>query len=122
CHWFYPMRLDHLVAVLLQAVSIYFGYCLLGNLLSIYAPIAIRPTNGMPIPGQGAKTFLQVLMLIVFPIPLSVVLLPLGIEYAMQAFDWHAEFPAFLMLSVVQAVLTLWLYAKALGSQGLLLQ
>lgn len=122
CHWFYPLRVDHLVAVLLQAVSIYFAYCLLGNLLSIYAPIAIRPTSGMPLPGQGAKTFLQMLMFIVFPIPLSVVLVPLGIEYGMNALGWHARFPAFLAFSVAQAALTLWLYRKLLDSQGRLLQ
>ena len=121
-HWFYPLRLDHLVAVLVQTVSIYLVYCLLGNLLSIYAPVAIRPTSGMPIPGQGSKMLLQMLMLIVFSIPLSVVLVPLGIEYAMQALDWHTWFPAFLALSLLQAALALWLYLALLGSEGMLLQ
>lgn len=121
-HWFFPLRLDHLVAVLVQNVSVYFLYCLAGNLSSVYAPVAIRPTSGMPIPGQGAKTTLMTLMVIVFSIPISLVLIPLGIEYAMQALDWHAWFPAFLVLSLVQAGAALWLYAKLLGSQGDLLQ
>jgi ABC-2 type transport system permease protein len=121
-HWFFPLRLDHVVAVLVQNISIYFLYCLAGNLSSVYAPVAIRPTSGMPLPGQGAKTILLTLMVIVFSIPLSLVLIPLGIEYAMYALDWHAWFPAFLVLSLVQAGVTLWLYLTLLRSQGDLLQ
>jgi ABC-2 type transport system permease protein len=121
-HWFFPLRFDHLVAVLVQNVSIYFLYCLAGNISSVYAPVAIRPTSGMPLPGQGAKTMLLTLMVIVFSIPLSAVLIPLGVEYAMHALDWHAWFPAFLVLTFVQAGVTLWLYVTLLRSQGDLLQ
>jgi hypothetical protein len=121
-HWFFPLRLDHLVAVLVQNISVYFLYCLAGNLSSVYAPVAIRPTSGMPLPGQGAKTILLTLMVIVFSIPLSLVLIPLGVEYAMHVLEWHAWFPAFLVLSLVQAGVTLWLYATLLRSQGDLLQ
>jgi hypothetical protein len=121
-HWFFPLRVDHLIAVLVQNISIYFLYCLAGNISSIYAPVAIRPTSGMPLPGQGAKTLLLTLMIIVFSIPLSLVLIPLGIEYAMQALQWHAWFPAFLVLSLVQGGVTLCLYATLLRSQGVLLQ
>jgi hypothetical protein len=121
-HWFFPLRFDHFLAVLVQNISIYFLYCLAGNLSSVYAPVAIRPTSGMPIPGQGAKTILMTVMVIVFSIPLSLVLIPLGIEYTMQALDWHAWFPAFLVGSLVQVAVSLWLYAKLLGSQGFVLQ
>ena len=121
-HWFFPLRFDHLVAVLVQTISIYFLYCLAGNLTSVYAPVAIRPTSGMPLPGQGAKTILTMLMGIVFSIPLTAVLIPLGVEYAMHALDWHAWFPAFLVLSLVQAGVSLWLYVALLRSQGDLLQ
>src|SRR5690606_8960163 len=86
-HWFFPLRIDHFAAVLMQTISVYFVYCLLGNLLSIYAPVAVRPTNGMPLPGQGAKMILQMLMIIVFAIPLSGVFIPLGIGYALHVLN-----------------------------------
>jgi ABC-2 type transport system permease protein len=121
-HWFFPLRFDHLVAVLVQNISIYFLYCLAGNLSSVYAPFAVRPTSGMPLPGQGAKSSLMTLLVIVFSMPLSLVLIPLGIEYAMHVLDWHAWFPAFLVFSLVQAAVTLWLYATLLHAQGHLLQ
>jgi ABC-2 type transport system permease protein len=121
-HWFFPLRVDHLVAVVIQNISVYFLYCLAGNLSSVYAPVAIRPTSGMPLPGQGAKTVLLTLMVIVFSLPLSALLIPLGIEYAMHVLDWHAWFPAFLVLSLVQVGVTLWLYVTLLRSQGDLLQ
>jgi hypothetical protein len=121
-HWFFPLRVDHLVAVVIQNISVYFLYCLAGNLSSVYAPVAIRPTSGMPLPGQGAKTVLLTLMVIVFSIPLTAVLIPLGIEYAMHSLDWHAWFPTFLVLSLVQVGVTLYFYVTLLRSQGDLLQ
>jgi hypothetical protein len=121
-HWFFPLRFDHLVAVLVQTISMYFLYCLAGNLTSVYAPVAVRPTSGMPLPGQGAKTILTMVMGLVLSIPLTAVLIPLGVEYAMHALDWYAWFPAFLVLSLVQAGVTLWLYLTLLRSQGDLLQ
>ncbi len=121
-HWFQPLRPDHLVAVLAQSISVYLVMCMLGNALSIYAPIAVRPTNGMPIPGQGAKMLLQMAMLFVFAIPLGLTLIPFGIEYAIHAMGGRSELPIFLVLSLIQVALVVWLYLNVLTSQGMLLQ
>ncbi len=121
-HWFQPLRSDHLAAVIAQSISVYLVMCMLGNAMSIYVPIAIRPTNGMPIPGQGAKMFLQMAMLFAFAIPLGLTLIPFGIEYAINVVGGRSELPIFLALSLIQAILVVWLYLKVLTPQGDLLQ
>src|SRR4029450_1029089 len=51
--WSSPMRLDHLVALLFQLVSMYLLFCLAGNLLSIIGPLALKPGSGMPAGHHG---------------------------------------------------------------------
>lgn len=120
--WHSPMRLDHLLAVLVQMVPVYLLFCLAGNLLTILAPMAIKPGSGMPARRQGLQIVYQLVFMAVVPLPLGLTLIPLGLEALLDALGWLAWFPAFLVLGVVQAAATVWLYRVALGWQGGLLQ
>ena len=60
--------------------------------------------------------------MLVVPVPIGFTLIPLGVEALFTFTKWAAWFPAFLVLSVIQAVVVLWLYRVALNWQGGLLQ
>ena len=121
-YWANPMRLDHLVAVLIQTVPIYLLLCLAGNLLSILAPIALKPGSGQPAPHQGIRVLFQMLFILFVPIPISLTLIPLGIEALLVFMKWIPWFPAFLVLGIVQLAAVLWLYSIVLNWEGSLLQ
>jgi hypothetical protein len=76
--WLNPMRFDHLVALLFQVVSMYLLFCLAANLLSIIAPIALKPGSGMPAGHQGIRSFGPLLFMMVAPVLLGLTLGPLG--------------------------------------------
>jgi ABC-2 type transport system permease protein len=120
--WLNPMRLDHLVALLFQLVSMYLLFCLAGNLLSIIGPLALKPGSGMPAGHQGIRSFGPLLLMVVSPMLLGLTLMPLGIEALLSALNWFAWFPAYLVLGVVQVVVMIWLYRLVLDWEGGLLQ
>lgn len=120
--WMNPMRPDHLAAVMIQTIPTYLLFCLMGNLLSIFSPIALKPGSGMPAPHQGKATLFQILFMIVAPVPVAFVLLPLGVEALFHWMRWAAGFPFFLLLSLIQTLLVLRFYRAALSWQGKLLQ
>jgi ABC-2 type transport system permease protein len=119
--WFSPMRLDHVVAILVQTVPMYLAICVAGNLLSIVGAMALKPGSAMPARHQGIRQLYSILFMVLIPLPLGLTLLPLGIESLL----WPAGlgwFPAYLVLGTVQAAVAVWLYSLALDWQGDLLQ
>jgi ABC-2 type transport system permease protein len=120
--WKNPMRPDHLVAVLLQTIPMYLLFCLAGNLLSILSPIALKQGSGQPASHQGIRVLFQIVFMLIVPVLIGLTLIPLGVEALFTLMKWAAWFPAFLVLSLVQAAVMLWLYRIALNWQGGLLQ
>jgi hypothetical protein len=120
--WSNPMRLDHLLGVLFHLVTLYLVFCLAANLLSIVAPMALKPGSGMPAPHQGVRAFYPLAFMLLAPLPLGLTLIPLGFEALLTAMDWYTWFPAYLVLSIVQAAAAVWLYRVAVDWEGDLLQ
>jgi ABC-2 type transport system permease protein len=120
--WINPMRVDHLLAVLLQTIPIYLILCLAGNMLSILSPITLKPGSGQPAPHQGVRVLLQIVFLFVMPEIIGLTLIPLGVEALLAFMKWAVWFPAFLVLGMIQVAVVLWLYRVALNWQGGLLQ
>jgi hypothetical protein len=120
--WLNPMRFDHLVALLFQVVSMYLLFCLAANLLSIIAPIALKPGSGMPAGHQGIRSFGPLLFMMVAPVLLGLTLGPLGIEALLSFMNWFARFPAYLVFGAAQTVVMVWLYCRVLDWEGDLLQ
>jgi hypothetical protein len=119
--WFLPMRVDHFLAVLVQTVPMYLVFCLAANLLSILSPMALKTGTGMPARNQGVKMLYQLLFMTLIPMVLGITLLPLGVE-ALLEFLGDTALPAYLVLGILQAVLTVILYRIVLGWEGRLLQ
>jgi hypothetical protein len=120
--WFNPLRLDHFMAVLFQLVTMFLLFCLAGNLLSIVAPIALKPGSGMPAGHQGIRSFGPLLFMIGICVLLGLTLFPAGIEAVLRFVNRLVWFPAYLVFNVVQTVVVCWLYRRALDWEGELLQ
>lgn len=118
-----PLRVDHLLAMLPQFVSMYLLFCMMANLLSIYAPLfiaagSLKPAN----PKIGAILAQMAMFLILFPLTQAPTLLPLGVEAGLAYQGWVAGAPICLLLSLVECTAVIFIYRFALNWQGDLLQ
>jgi hypothetical protein len=117
-----PMRTDHFLATMPQAVTMFLLYCLSANVVSILVPMPIaagslRPTNARMVPVLVHLAFTLTLPLVWAP-----ALLPLGVEAALEAAGLWAGAPVALVLSVAVCAGVVALYRVTLGWQGELLQ
>jgi hypothetical protein len=117
-----PLRLEHVVAMAFQFVSMYLLFCLLTNLMSIYAAVPIAVGSLKPAKPKFTTVLLQMLMFtFFFPLSQLPTLLPLGIEFALESQGWTAGLPVCLLLSVAECAAIVVFYRFALGWQGELL-
>ena len=118
----YPMRADHFIAVLIQMIPMYLVFCLVGNVLSIIAPMPVAAGSMKPVKPKATTLLIHTAFIFIFPLALSPTLIPLGIE-ALLTFSGSATwFPAYLILAVSECALMLWLYPRILSSEGDLLE
>jgi ABC-2 type transport system permease protein len=117
----YPMRVDHFLAVLAQMLPMYLVFCLIGNLLSIIAPMPTAAGSMKPVKPKAATILIHMAFVFLFPLALTPTLIPLGIEFLLSWSGTMAWFPAYLILAIVECAAMLWLYPVLLGHQGQLL-
>ncbi|MEJ2246045.1 MAG: ABC transporter permease, partial [Acidobacteriota bacterium] len=122
CRWLNPMRWDYLAAVLIQTLPMYLLFCITGNVLSILSPMTLRPGSGMPASHQGMGTLFHIVFMLVVPVPMSFTLVPLGVEALYASFSSDAWFPVFMVLSLIEVPVVIWLYRTVINWQGTLLQ
>jgi hypothetical protein len=119
---FCPMRLDHGLACLPQAVGMYLLFCLLTNSLSILAPLAVAPGSFRASNVRGASMLLNIAAVFVFPLVLSLTLLPLAVEVLLRAWGLAEGVPVALLLSLLECVALVYFYRLVLSGQGMWLQ
>lgn len=120
---FVPMRVDHFLAMFPQFVSMFLLFCLLTNLLSIYAPIYITAGALRHSKPKMSVVLSQLLtFVILFPLTQVLTLLPLGIEVLIKSQGWIAQVPVYLILSLLQCALVVLIYRLLLSWQGGLFQ
>jgi hypothetical protein len=119
---FYPMRIDHFLAVLPQMVAMYMLYCMVANWLSIFAAVPIRTGTMKPASIKVVPVLLHVGFALLFPLALSPALLPLGVEFAVQQLTGIHLIPIYLILIVLECAAVALLYRLVLGWQGRVLQ
>ena len=117
-----PMRVDHFLATLAQMLSMYLVYCLVANLMSIFAPMAIASGSLRPVGPKGRIFLLNLAFLFVFPLALAPTLLPLGIEAALARWAGLSGIPIYLLLTFVETGVVVSLFPPVLRWQGALLQ
>ena len=118
-----PMRVDHFLAMFPQFVSMFLLFCLLTNLLSIYAPIYIAAGALRHSKPKMSVVLSQLLtFVILFPLTQVLTLLPLGIEVLTKSQGWIAQVPVYLILSLLQCAVVVLIYQLLLSWQGGLFQ
>ena len=119
----YPMRLDHVLSILPQYVSMFLLFCILANLLSIYAPVRVAAGALKASRPSLSTALLQLAMfLVLFPMTQGVTLLPLGIEALLESLGWTGSAPVCLLLSLAECAAVVILYRASLGWLGGALQ
>ena len=114
-----PLRVDHLAAMVPQFVSMYLLFCLLMNLLSIFAPLPIAAGSLKPTQTKLTPALLQFLMFAtLFPLTQTLTLLPLGIEALLHWQGIAQGVPIYLLLSLVQCAVVLLVYRLAIALEG----
>jgi hypothetical protein len=117
------MRLDHVLGMVPQYLSMYLLFCILTNFLSIYAPVHVAPGSLKPSNPKLTTFLLQmVAILFLFPLTQGPTLLPLGIEAALHFLGWGSLVPIYLLLSLVMCAVVAVIYWFSLAWQGSLLQ
>jgi ABC-2 type transport system permease protein len=114
----YPMRLDYLLALPPQMVTMYLLFCLLANGLSILAPMRIAAGTLKPANTALVPILLQVAFIFLLPLALAPTLLPLGAELVLASHGWVEGVPVCLVLSLVECVAVIYVYRLVLGLQG----
>ena len=116
-----PMRLDHLLALIPQAATMFLLFSLLSNLSAIFAPSEIAPGTMKPTGGSGWTQMIRMGIVLGMPFVLSIALVPYGVE-VLLATIWGATEPIALLLSTVLAVLAGLFYWVAIGWEAWMLQ
>jgi hypothetical protein len=119
-----PLRIDHFLAMIPLYISMYLLFCLLANLISMMAPLHIAPGSFKPSNPKLKTILLQMVMfMFLFPLVQVPTLLPLGIEAGARHLGWASpRLPIFLMLSLAECAVIVWIYRVVLNWQGNLLQ
>jgi hypothetical protein len=118
----FPLRITHLLATLVELLTAFLIVCLVGNQMSILLPSAIRQGSMRSSETKIVRVlarFVATLGMLVAFVPL---LLPIGVDYLVQQFPWGEWIPAYLILALVLALVTLFVYRIVLDYQGGLLQ
>lgn len=121
-HFIHPMWISHLVATLVQLVSAYLIVCVIGNMMSIIAPVAVASGSLKAARPKTATALLQLFFVLLLPIALIPILVPLGIELLMHHFGWASGVPIYLVLSALELGVVGFVYLRVVGWQGHLLQ
>lgn len=118
-----PLRIDHLIAMLPQFISMYLMFCVLTNMTSIYAPIYIAAGAMKPANPKFLVVLLQLaIFTIFFPLTQFPTLVPLGLEALLEHLGWTSGIPIFLLLTLAECVVLAFVYRWILAWQGGLLQ
>jgi hypothetical protein len=118
----YPLRIDHLLALVPQWISMGLIFCLLMNLISIFAPMRVAHGSFKPTTVKVVPTLLQMSFVLLMPLALAPTLMPLGVEFGLEMLEWTDGVPIHLALSLVVCAVVIVIYRAILTWQGGLLQ
>jgi len=118
----YPMRIEYLLALPAQMLSMFCLYCLLANLLSIMAPMRIAAGSLRPASSRLVPVLLHFLFVLVLVPTFALTLIPLGLDAWLHALGWLQSVPVCLILSWLECGAIVLLYRALLPAQGDLFQ
>lgn len=95
-----PMRVDHYPMLLAQLLSLFLFYYLLGNALSIVAPLPIAAGAMQPTNVKIGPILWQFGFMMLFPLVVGLVSVPVGIEVLVEELSGVRGWPIALVLSL----------------------
>jgi ABC-2 type transport system permease protein len=116
------MRVDHFLAAVPQMISMYLVLCIMGNWLSMLAPMPIASGSLKPSNPKLVPILIQLVFLLLLAIAMLPMLLPVGIELLLDYLEIVQGMPICLLLSLLECVAVFFIYRICLTSQGSLLQ
>lgn len=114
----YPMGAAHFLGVIAQMITMYLLFCLVANLLSILAPAPIAAGSLRPAGPKGVLVLIHIAFTFLFPLALTPSLIPLGVEFLLSWFGWTTWLPVYLLLTILEASIVLYLYPRLLNWQA----
>ncbi len=119
---FIPMPIDNFLATLVQLGTIFLITCLMGNLMSIKAPLAISSGTMRPTNINLSVATIHILLTLLLPICLLPTLIPPGIDLLVNRFIGSTYVPIDLLLSLALLIVTLVVYRFIVARQAGLLR
>lgn len=117
----YPLRIDRLLAIVPQFVSMFLVFCLLANAISILAPMPVAQGSMKATNTRLLPVLLGFAFLFVFPMAMAPMLIPAIADVAMDNLEL-GHWPLGLFLAIVECGAVVWLYRTVIVYQGLWLQ
>jgi hypothetical protein len=118
----YPMRIDHLVMILLQIGFMYLLFCSLFNWMSVLAPAPIAQGSLKVVKPKFTTVLIQMAFGMLLPLANVPALLPLGIEFLLDYLGVLQGVPIALGLSLIEGAVVVFIYWRMLDWQGRTLQ
>lgn len=112
------MRITHVLATLIQLIPAFLLFSLAGNAASIVAPMAIASGSLKPVQQNVSTVLLQMLFMMFSPISLLPAVATLSVEVGLEQLLGVRGWPIYLMLSIVEAIVVVWIYRSFVTVQG----
>jgi hypothetical protein len=116
------MRVTHLLATFVQLVPSYLMFCLLGNTASILAPMAVASGSLKPAQMKLSTMLLQMFFMMLAPLTLLPAVATLAAETVLAHITSVTWLPLYLVCSVIEAGVVVWIYRTSITLQGEWLQ
>jgi len=117
-----PLKIIHFLATLIQLIPAYLLVCLVGNMVSMFAPMAVSTGSLKPVQPKFWPMMVQMFAMMFTPLVLFPAVVAIGIELLLDKFAGGRWFPLILMVSVIELPIAIVLYRFLLDKQGKLLQ
>lgn len=115
---FLPMFFHHLVASVLQLITVSLGLLIMGNYVSTICPVAMSYGSMKPAQPKMSVVLLQALFVFLSPVLVLPSVAAIGIEYSVHTWVGLKWLPIYLLLSVVELAIAIWIYKRVLQVQG----
>ncbi len=116
--FFAGLSLEHFLGALLQMVSAFLIMCLIGNQISILAPLRLKELGMQAANAKFRVVVLQILSLLLVPLSLSPLLLPWAAEWWLQQKEFLPWLPTYFALQAVLLFAIYTLYRVLIRAQG----
>ncbi len=119
---FLTLKFSHILASIIQLLAAYVLFCLLGNTVSVIAPSAVASGTLKPAKSKVVTILIHIVAAFLSPIVVVPAGVFLGVELLVHGMGWITGVPIYLLASLLELGIALWLYRRLLPLQAQLLQ